>query len=109
MALYAPSIRGAGRLDAVGDIAQRHGYRRKRPHHWQFCERGQRCSKGHYSEVELLTRTLLEPTRTRGAEQIDRPPFKPSAAKRFYSNLLGLTRSHSSQSSEADSTLAELT
>ena len=56
------------------------------------CESDQRCSKGHYSEVELLTRTLLEPTRTRGAEQIDRPPFKPSAAKRFYSNLLGLTR-----------------
>lgn len=61
MALYAPNIHGAERLDAVGGIAQRHGY--------QNCESGQRCSKGHYSEVELLTRTLLEPTRTRGAEQ----------------------------------------
>lgn len=101
MTLYGPSIHGAGHLDAVGGIAQWHGD--------QNCESGQRCSKGHYSEVELLTRTLLEPTRTRGAEQIDRPPFKPSAAKRFYSNLLGLTRPHSSQSSEADSTLAELT
>ena len=45
-------------------------------------------AKGDYSEVGLSTRTLLEPTRTRWAEHIDRPLFKPSATKRFYSYLL---------------------
>ena len=36
MALYVSSIHGAERLDAVDGIAQRHGYRCKRPHHGLF-------------------------------------------------------------------------
>lgn len=36
MALYVSSIHGAGRLNAVGGIAQRRGCQRKRPHHGQF-------------------------------------------------------------------------